>query len=488
MPGVRITTETVSGPSARTRAPAATYFVVGQAERGDTTDPVEVRSLAEYERRFGGRVTYGALWDDLRTFFGEGGGRAYVARVVGPAAVLATVTLPDRAGVPVNTLRADAKNAGPWANDVDVVVANGVAANTFDLTVRYGDVEETFRGLTSPADAASKVSGGSAYINLVDLGSATAAPNNNPAVGTYSLAGGTDDRAAITGATYTAALARFHDGLGAGAVAIPGQPASAVGADLGTHAQEHQRIALTAPAAAVTPTAAETAARDLQAALTADERAHVGMFYPHVRVSAGGGLTRTISPEGYVAGVRARAHETVGPWQAPAGDRAAARFVLGVEREVTDAEGDSLDVAYVSAIRPYNGAELYGWRSLSLDEDNYRLLTGREVLNYLVHEAMGLLEPYVFSTIDGAGHLFSQLQGDLTGLVEPLRAAGGLYERRDADGDVLDPGYRVDTGPSVNTTDTAALGEVRARLDVRVSPTGELVSLTIAKVGVTAAL
>lgn len=492
MPGITITTETVSGPSTSLRAPAATYFVVGQAERGPTDEAILVRSLAEFERTFGPRVAYGALHDDLAAFFGEGGSRAYVARVVGPAATKGTLTLNDQAGVPVATLRIDASSAGAWSSDVTIDVDAGNVAGTFDVIVTHvptGD-RERFLGLTSPANAAEVISAQSRYVDAVDLGSATAAPNNNPApTAATALSAGTDDRAAITGTTYTGALARFVEGLGAGAVAIPGQTAATVGGALAAHASANRRIALLAPGKGSTVADARSAVTAL--ALGDTDARHAGLFYPWVRVPAGNGLTRLISPEGAVAGLRARAHIAEGPYQAPAGQaNGQARYVIGLEAELTRTQGDELDEDRVSAFRTITDRPtLYGWRSLSTDESNYGILTGIDTVNLLVAQADQGLEAFVFRTIDGRGHLFAEVEAVLVGLAEPMRARGGLFERIDPDsGEVLDLGYRVDVGPSVNTVDSTAAGIIRAVLAVRVSPTGTLVEVTIAKVAVTAAL
>ena len=69
-----------------------------------------------------------------------------------------------------------------------------------------------------------------------------------------------------------------------------------------------------------------------------------------------------------------------------------------------------------------------------------------------------------------------------------MRAAGGLYELLDAEGNRLDPGYLVDAGPSVNTPATLANDEVRAQVAIRISPTAELITITVTKVAFDAAL
>src|SRR3954452_23952428 len=117
-------------------APGATYFTIGLTDRGDTTKAVLVHSLSDFVEKFGPRVTYGAVYDDLEAYFNEGGTQAYVARVVGPAAALATLTLVDRSGgAGVATWRVDAASPGAWGAGLSVQVDDGAAANTFKLTV-----------------------------------------------------------------------------------------------------------------------------------------------------------------------------------------------------------------------------------------------------------------------------------------------------------------------------------------------------------------
>ena len=77
---------------------------------------------------------------------------------------------------------------------------------------------------------------------------------------------------------------------------------------------------------------------------------------------------------------------------------------------------------------------------------------------------------------------------EIIGIVEPMRQAGGLYEQVDSNGQQIDPGYQVETGNTVNSALSLANNEVRARLSVRLSPTGALVSLDIVKVSLLSGL
>lgn len=486
MPGVVITTGAVAGPSAPTVAPSSTYFAVGLAERGSSTAAVLVRSFAEFERQFGARTTYGLLYDDVKTFFEEGGTRAYCTRVVGPAATSGVLTggLLDRhATTPVATLNITARNPGAWSTRITVQVLNGSITNTFRIQVRLDGVIVTdYANLATPAEAVSRMSA-DPYVIVTNAGSATTAPLNNPAVvGPVALSAGADDRASVDADDYVAALARFEEGLGDGAVAIPGIGPS-VHAGLIAHAGAYNRLALLVEA--------QTANKaTLIATAGALDSPRAGLFHPWVRVPDGFGGSKSISPEGYVAAARARAHNAVGPWQAAAGETSKARYLLGPDVTYTKADANELDSESVNIIRTIAGStRLYGWRSLAVDTANWAYLTGADVVNRVVTEAYEQLEPYIFGVIDAKGHLLAKIEGTLIGIASPMAEAGGLYARYAEDGEtVLDPGYRVEVAGDLNPVASLAENRVLANLGIRVSPTAALVELTVTKAAVTAAL
>lgn len=485
MPGVVVSTGAVAGPSAPTRAPSSTYFVVGLAERGPTSSAVRVTSFSEFVRLFGNRTTYGALYDDVQTFFNEGGTRAYVTRVVGPAATSGATASPlmDGAATPVATLNVAAANQGAWSSTVSVQVLAGTPSSTFRIKVlKDGVVVEDYTNLRNPQEAVSRVNGNSLYVRLTDAASASVAPTNNPApVGPVVLTAGTDDRASITATHYVTALDRFSKGLGDGAVAIPGVGTS-VHAGLIAHADATNRIALLIAARGADK------ATLLSLAASLDSK-RSGLFAPWVRIPDGYGGSKPISPEGYVAAARSKAHETVGPWQAPAGENAKARYVVDPDDVFAPADANELDGGKVNVIRTVADAtRLYGYRSLAADVENWGYLTSMEVVNRVVTEAERVLEPYVFATIDSSGHLLATIRGTLIGVVKPMADLGGLFARYAADGEQLDPGYSVVTDDSVNPVASLALNQVFARVGIRPSPTAATVYLEVTKAAVTAAL
>lgn len=486
MPGVVVTTGAVAGPSAPTRAPSSTYFTVGLAERGPTDSAVLVSSFGEFVALFGDRTTYGALWDDVRTYFEEGGTRVYVSRVVGAAATQGALATPlqDGGTTPGPTLNVTAANPGAWSASVSVKVLAGSTADTFRLQVlKDGILVKDYTNLHSPQEAVSRVNAdASSYIRLTDAGSTAVAPANNPAptANPVILAAGTDDRAAVAAGDYVTALDRFAKGFGDGAVSVPGIGAS-VHAGLVAHADANNRVAILSAARGADKAVLMGHADTLNAKRAA-------LYAPWIRVPDGFGGTRAISPEGFVAAARAKAHEIEGPWKSAAGEVSKARYVVAPDEVITPADGNELDSGRVNVIRTVaNSVRVYGVRSTSSDPD-WSYITSAEVVNRVVTAAENATEAYVFATIDSSGHLLATLRGTLIGIVQPMANAGGLFADYGADGSLLDPGYSVVTDDSVNPVASLALNQIFARVGVRPSPTAAMVFLSVTKAGVTAAL
>lgn len=490
--GVIVETTPRGGAGAALQAPSGTWFVVGVAERGDTTGPIELRGMADFDRKLGGDVPYGTLRDGAVSFFREGGARMYAVRTVGGAATTGTAMLKDRSTSPgLDTLRLNAGSPGGWSSRLTYQVEDGNDPNTVKVSIFIdGSVVEAHDNLTSPADIEARFAE-SEYARFVNQGSGTVAPNNLPAVtsGAVTLTtNGTDDRASLTDSDRVAGLALFGKELGDGAVSIPGSTSDAVLDGIRDHCIDTNRVGICAGArgssAAALISTAQARGNDLGSE-------YLGLFAPWVLVPDGAGGSKAISPEGFVAACRNRAHAAEGPWRIPAGDDfGKGEYVLGVDGGFTDAEADEMDAARVNVIREFgNVPELYGWRSLSSDEVYYYWLKNRDLLNWLTVQAKAILKGENFKNIDGRGHLLSNVKNDLKGLCEPVAAAGGLYARTDeATGQELDPGYVIDVGPDVNPVSSLATQTVNAALYLRPSPAASLIRLVITEVALNAAL
>lgn len=486
-PGVVVSTATRSGPTGVVRAASGQYFAVGLAERGPVDAPVRISSLGDYRRLFGERVAYGSLYDDLALYFETGGEQAHVLRLVGPAATSGTLTLDDRAGVPDDTVTFDAAAPGAWSSRLKVIVSAGTTPDTVRIQITLdGEVVESYNNLATVAAIVTRFAK-SPYVRASDEGSLAAGVTALPAVTAadgVALTAGTDDRAAVNAASVATGLELMKIGLGDGAVAAPGF-GETVHAALIEHARTHRRVAILAGPKGASRDDLKVLGDDLGATPGAES---AGLFGGWLQVSDGAGGLRLISPEGYIAGSRAKAHSDIGPWAVAAGEGSISPYIVGTDLDVSAADALVLHEAHVNPIRIVAGKlRLYGWRSLSRDPE-YDSLTVMDTLNRLVTECELRLEPFVFKTIPAGGKLQSQMAGILIGVLEPIRTAGGIFERRADDGALIDPGYSVDVSTAINTIETLANNEIHAVVAVRLSPNASTILLTIVKAGLAAAV
>lgn len=470
--GVEISTTIRSGPV--NDGPISGRFQMAAiTTTGPTDRALLVRSIADYEALYGARTSYSATgYDTARLFFEEGGSELIVSRVVGPAAMKDVLKLVD--GAAADTLQISAVSPGSYNGALTAEVTTAGAG--VNITIRLdGEVMEILTG-TTPAELVS-ASAKSPLVNITDLGSVSEAPVNMPAViAVTPLAGGSDDRASVTVEHVISALALAGDLGEGGSVAAPGYPASVIGAQLIGYASANKRVAILAPAI-------ETTADDL--ILEADNYVSgagdsAGLFYPHLVIPDGSG-SRTISPEGYVAAVRARAHDQVGYWRKPFGDIAQLQWAIGTNVPVNTALNNRLNDAKVNGIvTTGTKVRLYGWASLATNPE-MSAISDRDVLNNLGRELKNLLEPYVGEAIDGLGHLMGRVEGEVEGHVANIADAGGLFALV-RDGDEIDPGYQVTVNQSNNPLSSLAANILNVTVMIRLSPTADWIRVEIIKV------
>lgn len=485
MPGVTITTAVRTGAINTGVAPAATFFIVGQTERGTDNVAVKVTSLEDYQDKFGVHVSGHYTWYSLKTFFEEGGVQAYVSRAVASAAVKASVALPAPSSAPGLTLTA--VGAGTWGNSLSAAVT--VSGSSFTLTVSY-DGTAVFSGTySSLADCLSGISSSAtaqyyftgAYTTAA-LSTATLAANAGA-----SFTSGTNG--SIAKSDFVTAISKFGEELGAGCVAIPGVVTgtgdNTIYDALRTHANANNRIALCSFASGTSLAASRSASEGYSGT---EYHEHMAFYYPWVQIPSGT-VSVSIPPEGYVAGARSRAHNAVGPWRAFAGLNSEAQFVTGTDIAVSRSEGDLMEAARVNPIRVINNrVRIYGARSHSTTTEQWRFITARDTMNFIVVESQKRLEDLVFSTIDGRQTLFASIINACQAILEPIRINGGFYEGFTADGRRIDYGYTVKCDASLNPLSQLESGTVKCRVGVRISSVGDKIEVELIKSNLTTAL
>lgn len=446
------------------------WFVAGLTEKGAADSPHALQSMSDYTRLLGSRVSYGFLYDALDAFFREGGNKAYVARVVGPAADVAEFMLVD--GGSADTLLVQANSPGEWGNSLNIAVLSGDAGGEFKLQVSH-DTDGTLE--TSPSlvdkDAAMSWAENSDYITLTDQ----ASTNDPAAIAAQSLSGGTDDRNNIADAHWLTALNLFARDMGPGQISAPGRTTANGHGQLLDHAYAKNRIALLDP----TDTGTKATLLTEAAAVTNNVR-YGGMFAPWVKVpGVVAGTTRTIPPSALVAGLIARSDVRNSQNVPAAGDNGQSVYSVDLSQAAWDDDDrEELNAAGVSVIRAMlGGIRVYGWRTLadSVSDPNWVNLANSRLLMALVAQADVVAESFLFDEIDGAGIKMGEFNGALKGMLLPYWNSGSLF------GATPDEAFFVDTGPAVNTPETLADNQLRAVISLRMSPMGELVTIEIVK-------
>lgn len=471
-PGVSIV-DRVSPPARSTSIETGTWFVTGLTERGATT-PLLVRSMADYSRHLGARVSYGQLYDALETYFREGGARAYVMRVLGPSALAAGVDLSD--GV-APTLRISAASPGEWGNTLTVEVEAGSAGGTFVLVLAdpTGELERS----PDLADTAAAIAWAeySAHVRASELPGA-----GDPVVVAATLmAAGTDDRAASTEADWAAALARAPKGLGPGQVSAPGRTTAQAHADLQVHAKSTNRHAI--PDAPDTSTVATLLASGTSARAGSNPDRSSQLHAPWAIVPGiVAGTTRRVPYSAVQAGLIARLDRTAGVSEAAAGDLGRAVYALGVAHEFDEGARADLNGGGVNVARLLGGVvTTYGARTLVAPSDTARIGVGGARTRMLIEsQADQVGDRLVFRRIND--DLLTEFDGALRTILQLHYEAGALY------GETADEAYAVGVREPINTTTTAALQELHAELEVRTAQHAERVVIGILRTAITEAI
>lgn len=506
-PGVDVVVSDQLPPAA---APTATdlAFFIGEAQRGPTTVPALIRSPQNFRDRFGERIPESRLSDDIDGYFGEGGGRAYVLRLVANNAVASRAT--------VTGITITAVDPGEWGDELEVKLVAAATARAEALAallapevtltlaeepkrsprksppVAGGAVEDdepvsltvSYQGVIVERVASLETAGDlvawSSRSNYVRASATDETAALAP--GTFTLKDGKDGTLPVTDPVALLETAqRFDVALGPGQLAAGGKTAPA---------QHEALLKAAAPGNRVTyldadPTLDVPAlAAHRQTLIDAVEVGRVGgLWAQRARIPGRAPNTsRLASWSAVQAGLTARADQGGNPNQAAAGSFGVCRYATGLDREFSDAEREALMHAGVNTAKiVYGRARGYGFRTIvdeNGEERNWLFLNNSRLAMAIKARGDAIAETYLFIPIDGRGLLFSALRGELGGMCAEYWPSG-LY------GETLDDAYRVETGASVNTPETIAAGEIRAMIGLHMAPPAEWVWISIVKVPIT---
>lgn len=477
---------------------------LGTAPQGSNVVPTLLNSWQDYITNFGGIPTSDPNNGDLAyavyQYFANGGRQAYALRCTATAspAVAGTKNLVDRAATPANTLAVNAISPGAWGNNIYVGIADRDAPNgRFDLLVYRGGstsqfVVERFTDLSMVnsdprwvQNIVNSAIAGSALIRVTDLASATTAPNDTP-----SLNGGVPsqlttgaDGGSPTAADLTTALALFNSVPGPVLLNVPGNTTASVvnGAIAYAEGRGDAFVIIDSPKPTDATAGGVANAVTVSSAFTVSSYAAV--YYPWLHMidpnAIGSGSTRPTAPGGAVAGVYARTDQVRGVFHAPAGvstgtltGAVSQAKDLGTSAALTNADYDTLNNAYINAIRnlPGIGLTVFGTRTL-WKSGITRFIAPRRTLIFLKQALRQATQFAVFENNDA--NLWSQLS------TVCLRIVGNLWQQGGLSGANPQQAYFVICDSSINTPAVVAGGEVKVQVGVALQVPAEFVTITL---------
>jgi len=123
-PGVYVQ-EVSSGVRPLQIASTSTAAFVGLAQMGPDDAVLQVTSWTEFQRYYGTFIPDGYLAHSVFQYFNNGGQLCYIVRVVRGDAQAASVTVQNRASVPVDGLTISASSKGAWGNSLYLQIEDG---------------------------------------------------------------------------------------------------------------------------------------------------------------------------------------------------------------------------------------------------------------------------------------------------------------------------------------------------------------------------
>jgi phage tail sheath protein FI len=135
----------------------------------------------------------------------------------------------------------------------------------------------------------------------------------------------------------------------------------------------------------------------------------------------------SLPPSGYITGLYARTDSRRGVWKAPAGTEANIGGAVGLRKEITDAEQDTLNPIGVNVIRffPASGIVVWGTRTLATQSDpEYRYIPIRRLAIFLEQSIYNGIQWSVFEPNDA--DLWSSLRLNIGAFMMTMFRAGAF--------------------------------------------------------------
>lgn len=465
--------------AARNAAPSTSNnFIAGFTERGAADQYHFCISPGDAEDKLGGRLEdHPEVFDCIDALFNEGASVVYVSRVLGEDAVASSKAFPDGEEAPKTSITFEAKAPGAYGNRIKVKTTTEGATTV--VTVLFdGDVVEGSKALGSQDAIVAWAETESDWVNA-EKGASAKLPKTQE----LALAGGDGKEDEAKGAELTAALNRFVKDLGPGQVSAPNFRDEEGHLAIIAHSILNNRRDLLDDDLGATKDELIEHATPLQNAPGKGARYAAYMAQWAIAPGLTQGTTRTIPYSGVQMGLIAASEAAGNNPNKPAagGRRGKTRWILGLTKVWTEEEIAELDDAGVTcAILDEGVPTTFGDRTL-IDQDeearDWRSFAASRLVMAVAEITRQVLKGYEFEQIDGAGDIFSELHGEISG-----RACMPFFREKALYGERPEEAFAVNTGPAVNTPKTIESEEIRSQVAIRISRKGGFLKSEIVNV------
>jgi phage tail sheath protein FI len=503
-PGVYVE-EVDKGPKPIEGVGTAVAAFIGFAEKGPVGEPTRITNWTQFTTEFGGFIKDGFLAPAVYGYFNNGGTDCYITRLPGEittngqangradgratAALPApSAVLPSRGGAAVPTLELTALDAGTAAGPgiaVEVRAPDeGAPDDQFTVVVRGGGTEETFGGLSlgrsrGARNAVDTINRESKLVRALDREAPGSLAERAPAINTYTL---TAAQPAASLATHEATALAIPE---VDATAFIGDAAERTGImgyevaddvtmlcvpDLmaaylaGRITEEQVRAVQTAMmdhCAAMKyrvaiidcpPDMKPQRIRDWRMNVANYDSSYAALYYPWIRVANPlGGDSNLVPPSGHMAGVWARSDGERGVHKAPANE--VIRGVIGLERQITRNEQDSLNPVGINCLRAFPGRGIRVWGARTLTNDPaWKYLNVRRLFNFVENSIEVSTQWVVFEPNDL--DLWERIKRDVGAFLTRVWNSGALF------GDSPNQAFYVKCDEELNPPEVRDVGQL----------------------------
>jgi phage tail sheath protein FI len=364
---------------------------VGWADQGPTTQATLVESWSDFQTQFGGLDSRSLLGYAVNQFFANGGGQAYIVRLVNTADVK-TASSAGSGGFKIGGLPVFAANPGGWGSNIALTVTlNPADATRFSILVQQvsttGGPTVTLENFVNLSLSSSDPQG-NYFVTVIDSESSniTFIDPSNPggtltpgttiaAMSLTQLKGGND------GTPLTPSTANFESALtatGSGVnllsnvffnlLCVPGETTASVVTTLQAFCADPSNRAfyIVDPPSTATYSSLNTSGPG--AIVTAPNAANSALYFPWISAPdpLAGNRPNMFPPCGFVAGIYAATDAARGVWKAPAGIDAGLTGINGLQYTLTDQQNGDLNKQAINCLRsfPVYGNIVWGSRTL----------------------------------------------------------------------------------------------------------------------------